>query len=103
MQIGSKEYQLEKLFFYLKGLTIVHWAMVALKNLWPFLLIILFWPEIDKLCSSIPYWNEYMGTVSGIISQGSDLLRQIPVISDIIAFFSEFIDPIKSRIISILR
>lgn len=95
---------MEKLFFYLKGLAIVNWAVTALKNLWPFLLIIIFWPEIDSFCVKyIPLWNEYMGQISGALTNGASMLRSLPVVSDIISFLGGFVSPVKQRLIEILR
>lgn len=88
---------------YLKGLTIIHWAVKALKALWPFLLILIFWPEIDALLSSIfPFWSQYMGEVSAILSNATSWIRSLPGLEQAFAWLDNALAEIKVRIVNAL-
>lgn len=94
---------MEKLFYYLKGLVIVRYGYMAIKQLWPFLIVFIFWPEIDATCAKyIPMWAEYMGTVSGYIVTASETVRGLPIIGDIWNFLADAFDTIKGRLIDLL-
>lgn len=90
-----------KLFGYLKGLAIIHWAGKALKILWPFLLIIIFWPEIDNMFSSFKWWNDSVGLYTKVIMDISNGIRKIPIVGDVIAGLGTIWDSIRLRILSI--
>ena len=90
-------------FAWLKGLAIVHFAITALKHLWPFILLFLFWPEINSMMSNLfPFWNQYISSVTGAISDGSYYLRQIPFIKPVFDWLSSFLKACGNRIASIL-
>ena len=90
-------------FAWLKGLAIIHIAVTALKRLWPFLLLFIFWPEINSMLGNLfPFWNEYMSSVSGVISNGSYYLRQIPFIKPVFDWLSDFFRACGRRIATIL-
>lgn len=94
---------MNNLFQYLKGLAIVSWGLKALKQLWPFLLAIVFWPEIDALLGGIfPFWNQYMGSVSAYITQLTAWLRALPVLGDFFTWLDSAFLSIKLRLIDIL-
>lgn len=90
-------------FAWLKGLAIVHFAITALNHLWPLILLFLFWPEVNSMMSSLfPFWNEYVSSVTGVISDVTHYLRQIPFIKHVFDWLSSFFDACGDRIASIL-
>lgn len=91
-----------KLFSYLKGLTLIHWAAIALKNLWPFLVLFIFWPEIDSLMGGFSWWKDYCATFSQYIVTASNTLRDIPVLGSVFEFIDESWASIKVRLIQLL-
>lgn len=94
---------MSNLFQYLKGLAIVGWGLKALKQLWPFLLAIIFWPEIDALLGGIfPFWNQYMGTVSGYIINLTTWIRDLPGLGNFFKWLDDAFVSIRVRLIDIL-
>lgn len=87
-----------KLFAWLKGLTIVHFAVQALKHLWPLILLFIFWPEIDGMMSRFAWWREYISAVSRYVVTASNALRQIPVFSKISDAIGSGWNTLKARI-----
>lgn len=86
-------------FAWLKGLAIVNLGLKALKQLWPLLIIFIFWPEIDDMMSGLfPFWNQYMSSVSGVICNGAYYLRQIPFIEPIFSWGERFLSAVGQRL-----
>lgn len=89
-----------KLFSFLKGLAIVRWGAIALKQLWPFLLLFLLWPEINATMSShFEWWATYIDGFSQYIVEASNLMREIPVVGNVLEFIDESWQSIRQRII----
>lgn len=96
-------FSMNQAFSWLKGITLIHWAAKAIKQLWPFLLLFIFWPEIDSTLSKIfPFWADYCSEVSSIISNGALYLRQIPVVASIFDWLAKFFKSCKNRLIMLL-
>jgi hypothetical protein len=91
-----------KLFSYLKGLTLVHWAAVALKNLWPFLVLFIFWPEIDSMMGSFSWWREYCSVLSQYLVTASNTLRDMPILGPVFEFIDESWSSIRHRLLQFL-
>ncbi len=95
---------LSTVFQYLKGLAIINWGIKALKQLWPFLLAIIFWPEIDALLGGIfPFWDKYMSTVSTYIINLSSYIRAIPLLGDFFEWLDRVFLDIKVRLVDVLQ
>lgn len=91
-----------KLFSYLKGLAIIRWGLIAIKNLWPFLLAFIFWPEIDSLMRGFSWWRDYCATFSQYIIDASSALREVPVFGPVFEFIDESWSSIRQRLIQLL-
>lgn len=90
-----------KLFSFLKGLAIVRWGAIALKQLWPFLLLFLFWPEINAMMEShFDWWATYISGISQYIVDASNVMRDIPIVGKILEFIDESWQSIRARIIT---
>lgn len=88
---------------YLKGLTVIHWGIKALKALWPYLLVFILWPEIDAMLSSLfPFWSVYMGEVSAIVAKGSNAIRSLPGLEQGFEWLDNILVEIKLRLINAL-
>lgn len=95
---------LSSVFQYLKGLAIINWGLKALKQLWPFLLAIIFWPEINALLGGLfPFWDKYMATVSSYITNLSSYIRAIPFLGDFFIWLDRVFLDIKVRLVDILQ
>lgn len=88
-----------KLFSWLKGLTIVHFAVRALKSLWPLILLFIFWPEIDDMMSGFGWWREYISTASNYVVTASNTLRQIPALGKVFEALDSGWKAIKNRVV----
>lgn len=90
-------------FAWLKGLAIVNWGIKAIKQLWPFLLALLFWPEFDALmCNLFPFWEEYISSVLGVLKDGSYYLRELPILNPFFTWFDKFLYAAHNRILDVL-
>ena len=95
---------LTSLWSHVKGLAIVGWAVKALKQLWPFILAIVFWPQIDALLGSIfPFWDQYVRVLSDYILELSSYIRKIPYLGDFFSWLDDAFVAIKVRLIEILQ
>lgn len=93
---------MEKLFSFLKGAAIIRWGAIALKNLWPFLLFFIFWPEIDGMMSSFSWWRDYVSAVSQYVVTASNTVRNIPYLGSVFKFIDEAWESIKQRLLQLL-
>ena len=91
-----------KLFSYLKGLVLIRWAAIALKSLWPFLVLFIFWPEIDSMMSSFSWWSAYCANFSQYVVNAANTLRDIPVLGPVFEFIDESWATLKHRIVQLL-
>ena len=88
-------------FAWLKSLAIVSFGIKALKHLWPFLLIFIFWPEIDAGMSNIfPFWGQYVSSVTGVVNNGAFYLRKLPFIEPIFSWVAQFAKAAWTRIVT---
>ena len=90
-----------KLFSWLKGLTIIHFAAQAIKHLWPFLLLFIFWPEIDEMLSGFSWWREYVSALSAYVVTASNTLRQIPAFGKVLEVLDNAWASIKLRVVEL--
>ena len=92
------------LWAHVKGLAIIGWAVKALKQLWPFLLAIIFWPEIDALLSGLlPFWDEYVRFFSDYVLELSGYIRAIPYLGDAFEWLDKAFAALKDRLVQILQ
>lgn len=94
---------MQRLFSFLKGAAIVRWGLLAIRNLWPFLLAFVFWPEIDSMLSGFfPWWGRYISAVSGYVVDASQQLRQVPYLGSVFAFLGDAWDSVRLRLANML-
>ncbi len=92
------------LWAHIKGIAVIGWAVKALKQLWPFLLAIIFWPEIDALLGSLlPFWDEYIGFFSDYVLKLSAYIRQIPYLGSVFTYLDNAFSALKTRLVTILQ
>lgn len=95
---------LESVWAHVKGLAIIGWAVKAVKQLWPFILIIVFWPQINSLLGGLlPFWDQYMSTFSEYVMKLSSYVREIPYLGDAFVWLDNAFTAIRYRLIDILQ
>jgi len=96
---------LESLSFkeFIKGLFIFRILYFLIKNLWPFIIIFIFWPEINAIFAPYHWWQVLTASVGKYILVASQAIRNIPLFGTVLSVIDRWADEIRIRLISALQ